>query len=198
MEDSPGDYGLGCVEISEEDLSEALRDLGTYVDISIEDLKALCELAVRHARVRLATRVPVSDVMTTEVVSVKEDGDLDEVSRLLSEKGISGIPVVDDRLVVKGVITDADVLSMSGVKRGHTIRELIGHLLGEPLPGQKGSKVKDFMSAPPITVRESADLREAAAILDRRRIKRLPVVDEKGHLVGIISRADIVRAMARQ
>jgi len=199
MEESSGEYGLGCVEITEEDLSEALRDLGTYVDISVEDLKALCELAVRHARVRLASRVPVSDVMTRDVVSVNEDADLDEVSRLMSEKRISGVPVVDDELLVKGVITDADVLSMSGVKKGHTIREVIGHLLGEPLPaGHKGGKVKDFMSSPPITLRETADLREAAAILDKRRIKRLPVVDEKGHLLGIISRGDIVTAMARQ
>ena len=196
MESSLGESGLGCVEITEEDLSHAMRDLGTYVDISVEDLKALCQLAVRHARVRLATRVPVKDVMTREVVSVGEDADLSEVSRLLSENRIGGMPVVDDRLSVKGVITEADVLSMSGVKRGHTIRELIGHLLGEPVPERTSGKVKDFMATPPITVHESADIKEAAAILDKRRIKRLPVVGEEGLLVGIISRADIVRVMA--
>ncbi len=198
MEDSAGESGLGCVQITEEDLSQAMRDLGTYVDISVEDLRALCELAVRHARIRLATRVPVGDVMTREVVSIGEDADLNEVSRLLSEKGISGMPVVDDQLHVKGVITEADVLSMSGVKRGHTIRELIGHLLGEPLPGHSTGKVKDFMSTPPVTVRDTADIKEAAAILGKKRVKRLPVVGEEGRLVGIISRADIVRVMAEE
>jgi len=196
MDDSSSDTRLGCVEITEEDLENALRDLGTYVDISIEDLKTLCESAVRHARIRITSYVPVRDVMTTEVVTVDKDADLSEVSRLLSEKGVSGVPVVDDRCKVLGVITEADVLSMSGVRKGHTIREIIGHLRGEPLPGRSDGKVRDFMSTPPVTVRPDVDLREAAAVLDKKRIKRLPVVDEEGRLVGIISRADIVRAMA--
>jgi CBS domain-containing membrane protein len=198
MDDSPGDTSLGCVEISEGDLENALRDLGSYVDISVEDLKILCESAVRHARIRIAASVPVSDVMTRKVVTVSKDADLREVSRLLSEKRISGMPVVDERRIVTGVITEADVLSVSGATRGHTIRQIIRHLLGETLPGRSDGKVEDFMSAPPVTVHPDADLREAAAILDRKKIKRLPVVDEAGRLVGIISRADLVRAMARR
>jgi len=196
VENPSNDTSLGCVEITEGDLENALRDLGTYVDISIEDLKILCESAVRHARIRLASYVPVRDVMTREVITVDRDANLGDVSRLLSEKEISGVPVIDDRRKVLGVITEADVLSMSGVRKGHTIREIIGHLLGEPLPGPSDGKVGDFMSSPPFIVRPDADVREAAAILDKRRIKRLPVVDEEGRLVGIISRGDIVKAMA--
>ena len=198
MDDLSRDTSLGCVEITEEDLREAMRDLGTYVDISIEDLGTLCASAVRHARIRIASAVPVKDIMTRDVVTVTKDADIHEVSSLLAERGISGMPVVDDQHVVIGVITEADVLSMSGVKRGHTIREIIGHLLGEPLPGQDNGTVRDFMSVPPITVHPDANVRGAAAILDKRRIKRLPVVDEGGRLLGIISRADIVKAMVKQ
>jgi CBS domain-containing membrane protein len=189
---------FGCVEITEEDLREAMRDLGTYVDISMEDLRTLCASAVRHARIRIASYQPVKDVMTRDVVTVTKDADIHEVSSLLAERGISGMPVVDDQHVVIGVITEADVLSMSGVKKGHTIREIIGHLLGEPLPGRGKETVRDFMSVPPVTVHPEADVREAAAILGKRRIKRLPVVDEAGRLLGIISRADIVKAVAEQ
>jgi CBS domain-containing membrane protein len=192
------DNSFGCVEITEEDLREAMRDLGTYVDISIEDLRTLCASAVRHARIRIASAFPVKDIMTRDVVTVTKDADIHEVSSLLAERGISGMPVVDDQHVVIGVITEADVLSMSGVKRGHTIKEIIGHLLGEPLPGRGKGTVRDFMSASPITVHPDADVREAAAILDKRRIKRLPVVDEGGRLLGIISRADIVKAMVKR
>ncbi len=198
MEDLSGDTGLGCVEINEEDVREAMRDLGTYVDISVEDLMTLCASAVRHARIRIASSVPVGDVMTRDVVTVTKDADIHEVASLLSEKAISGMPVVDEQQVVIGVITEADVISMSGVRKGHTVREIIGHLLGKPVPeGGKGT-VGDFMSVPPVTVRPESSLRDAAALLDKRRIKRLPVVDETGRLLGIISRADIVKAVAEQ
>ena len=196
MDEESQETGFGCVEITEEDLREAMRDLGTYVDISVEDLKTLCTSAVRHARIRTASYVPVRDVMTRDVVTVTKDADVHEVSSLLSEKGISGMPVVDDQHVVIGVITEADVLSMSGVKKGHTIGEIIRHLLGEPLAERSEGTVSDFMSVPPVVVHPEADLKEAAALLDKRKIKRLPVVDETGRLCGIISRADIVKAMA--
>jgi len=198
MDEESQETGFGCVEITEEDLREAMRDLGTYVDISVEDLKTLCTSAVRHARIRTASYVPVRDVMTRDVVTVTKDADVHEVSSLLSEKGISGMPVVDDQHVVIGVITEADVLSMSGVKKGHTIGEIIRHLLGEPLAERSEGTVSDFMSVPPVVVHPEADLKEAAALLDKRKIKRLPVVDETGRLCGIISRADIVKAMAER
>jgi len=198
MDEESQETGFGCVEITEEDLREAMRDLGTYVDISVEDLKTLCTSAVRHARIRTASYVPVRDVMTRNVVTVTKDADVHEVSSLLSEKGISGMPVVDDQHVVIGVITEADVLSMSGVKKGHTIGEIIRHLLGEPLAERSEGTVSDFMSVPPVVVHPEADLKEAAALLDKRKIKRLPVVDETGRLCGIISRADIVKAMAER
>ena len=198
MDEESQETGFGCVEITEEDLREAMRDLGTYVDISVEDLKTLCTSAVRHARIRTASYVPVRDAMTRDVVTVTKDADVHEVSSLLSEKGISGMPVVDDQHVVIGVITEADVLSMSGVKKGHTIGEIIRHLLGEPLAERSEGTVSDFMSVPPVVVHPEADLKEAAALLDKRKIKRLPVVDETGRLCGIISRADIVKAMAER
>ncbi len=198
MDEISRETGFGCVEITDEDLREAMRDMGTYIDISVGDLKTLCTSAVRHARMRIASYVPVRDVMTRDVVTARKDADVHEVSTLLSEKGVSGMPVVDDEHVVIGVITEADVLSMSGVKRGHSIREIVRHLLGEPLPERVEGSVGDFMSAPPIVVHPEADLKEAATILDKRKIKRLPVVDETGRLCGIISRADIVKAMAER
>lgn len=198
MKDSSQDTGTSCVEVTQEDLLEALKDVGTYVDISVGDLKLLCESAEKHARTRIAAQVPVGEVMTKKVVSVREDADLHEAAKLLSDNRISGMPVVDERMVVKGVISEADVLAMSGVKRGHTVKEVIGHLFGEPLPGRKGEKVADFMSAPAVTIEARADLREAATILDKKRIKRLPVVDGEGRLVGIVSRGDIVKAMAER
>lgn len=186
-------------EISDEDLRAALKEIKTYVDITEEDLKKIYSIALRHAKERLVTKIPINDVMTKNVIAVKKDADIYEVSRLLAENKISGLPVVDDKNCVIGVVTEADVLSMTGMKHGHTFKDIIRHVLGEPLPERKaGNKVEDVMTSPAITTTLDADIREVAEILDKKRIKRLPVVDDENKLIGIISRADIVRVIGKK
>lgn len=138
--------------------------------------------------------------MTREVIHVRDDADITEVAELLSENRISGLPVVDGEGGVVGVITEADVLSMAGMNREHSFRDILRHILGEPLPSRnRGSrKIKDLMNSPAITTGPESDIREVARIMDGKRIKRVPVVDEQGRLIGVISRADIVRAIGRK
>jgi len=96
------------------------------------------------------------------------------------------------------VVTEADILAMTGMREGHSFKDILRHVLGEPLPERRGgSNVSDIMTTPAITVSPDADIREVARILDAKRIKRLPVVDTARKLIGIISRGDIVRAMGR-
>lgn len=182
--------------IDEEDLRSALADLKGYVDITEEDLMKIYSLALRHARKRSLVAIPVSDLMTRDVVTINPDADLKEAARRLSGLRISGMPVVDADNRVLGIISEADILSLAGVKKGHTFKDVLRHVLGEPLPvRKKGNTVGEVMSSPAITTVPDRDIRAVAAILDEKRIKRLPVVDEEERLVGVISRADIVRAM---
>ena len=188
-----------CPTVVLEDLRDALRKMKTYVDITEEDLKKIYELALHHAQARLDSRVPVKDVMTTNAVFVKKDADLHEAARILSENRISGMPVIDDNNRVIGVISEADILTLAGMKKGHTFKDILRNILGEPVPARKtGSRVEDVMSFPPITAKADDDIGEVANILDERRIKRLPVVDDEGKLVGVIARADIVRAIGKR
>jgi CBS-domain-containing membrane protein len=186
------------VDISDEDLRGALKEIKAYVDITEEDLKKIYTIALRHARERLAHKVLVDEVMTKEVVAVKKYDDIQEAARLLTENRISGLPVVDAENSVLGVVTEADILSMTGIKDGHNFRDILRHILGEPLPERKsGHLVGDIMTSPAITTRRDADIKKVAKVLDEKRIKRLPVVDRKNKLVGVISRADIVRAIGK-
>jgi CBS-domain-containing membrane protein len=188
-----------CPEPSEEDLRAALRELKGYVDVTEEDLKKIYGIALRYARERLSTMVPVREVMTKDVVTASKGMNVHEAARLLSEHRISGMPVVDDSKRVIGVISEADILFLTGISTEHRLRDILRRLLGEPQPARKvGEKVEDIMSIPPITALADDDVRQVAAVLDERRIKRLPVVDEDGKLIGIISRADIVRAMGKK
>jgi CBS domain-containing membrane protein len=182
-----------------EDLRDALRKMKTYVDITEEDLKKIYELAIRHARENAALRVPVKDVMTNNVVFVKRDAELHEAARILSENRISGMPVVDDNNRVIGVISEADLLTLAGMRHEHVFKDIVRHILGEPVSARTGgNRVEDVMSFPPITSMADDDIAEVANILDEKRIKRLPVVDAEGRLIGIVSRADIVKSISKR
>jgi CBS domain-containing protein len=105
--------------------------------------------------------------------------------------------VIDHEKRVVGVISSADI-SPEGKRRESTLSAL-ARKLGMAGPSKAGEgRVGDVMSAPPITTSPDADIKEVAAVLDMRRIKRLPVVDDQGKLAGIISRGDIIRAMAKK
>lgn len=188
-----------CKPPSTEDLRSALREMGTYVDVTEEDLKKIYEVALRHAQERIASHTPVKEIMTRNVITVKRTADLHEAARVLSDSRISGMPVVDDENRVVGVISEADVLVLAGMAREHTFKDILRNMLGEPSPARKtGNKVGDVMSFPPITSKAGDEIGDVAKIFDERRIKRLPVVDDEGKLIGIVSRADIVRAIGRK
>ena len=110
------------------------------------------------------------------------------------------MPVVDDAKRVIGVISEADLLQLIGMKKDHTFRDILRSILGEAGRAKvtAGDRVEDVMSSPALTIGPDEDVKKAAILLDERRIKRLPVVDGEGQLVGIISRGDIVRAIGKK
>jgi len=185
--------------LQDDDIRSALREMKNYVDVTEEDLKKIYEIALRHAQARRAARIPVSAVMSAKVVSISPGADLHEAARLLSENRISGMPVVDKDNRVIGVISEADILVLAGMKRDHSFKDILRNILGEPIPARRvGDKVEQVMSFPPITSKADDMIEDVAMILDERRIKRLPVVDNNGVLIGIVSRADIVKFLIKK
>lgn len=185
-------------EITEQDLRDALADLKGYVDVTEEDLLKIYTSALVHAKERLKYAITVGDLMTKDVVTVKKDSSLEEAARRLTGLRISGMPVVDDKDIVIGVVGELDIISVAGGSKSSSVKNLFRKMLGEPVPSRKeGNNVGAVMSTPPITISLTADIREAAHLLEGHRIKRLPVVDEFGRLIGVISRADIVRGMSK-
>jgi CBS domain-containing protein len=185
-------------EITEQDLRTALEELKGYVDVTEEDLMKIYSSALIHAKDRLKHAITVADLMTKDVVTVKKETTLIEAARRLTGLRISGMPVIDDKDMVIGVVGELDIISAVGGQKSSGVKNIFRRMLGEPVPTQKeGNTVGDVMSTPPITIRPLEDIREAAHILAGHRIKRIPVVDEFGRLIGVISRADIVRGMSR-
>jgi CBS domain-containing protein len=143
----------------------------------------------------------VREVMTTPVLSVRRTTSLKEVAQLLVDNKISGLPVVDIDGTVLGVVSEADFLvkeSGEEVVRHRPLAWLLGESRGTRVQLDKvhATRAADAMTAPAITIAPSRPITEAARLMTVRKINRLPVVDED-RLVGIVTRADLVRAYAR-
>ncbi|HEY1268167.1 MAG TPA: CBS domain-containing protein [Candidatus Binatia bacterium] len=111
------------------------------------------------------------DIMTRKVITVDADTPVQELAQRLLVNGVSGVPVVDRSGKILGVVSEADLLA------------------------KQGKLARDIMSAKIFTVREDASVEDIAALMNAEKIKRVLVVGEK-ELAGIVSRADIVRAIA--
>jgi CBS domain-containing protein len=143
----------------------------------------------------------VGDVMTTSVISVQAATPLKEVARLLVEHGISGVPVVDDDGQPVGVVSETDFLLKGAGVEGIAHRRFT-RFLGES-DGTRRQQAKvaattagTAMTSPPVTIGKNAPIGIAARVMTERSVNRLLVVDDE-RLVGIVTRADVVRAYIR-
>lgn len=136
----------------------------------------------------------IRDVMSTEVVTVGPTASLRDAAQLLVDHRISGLPVVDDAGAVVGVISEADFVSAAG-RPGSVGGAILRLLLGDGRHEVRGS-VGEVMSTHPRTVDPDLPVAQAAALMSRWKVNRLPVVDGS-RLVGIITRADIVRTFTQ-
>lgn len=139
----------------------------------------------------------VREVMTTDVMTVGPSVGLKAAARLMIERGVSGLPVVDDGGTLVGIITEADFVKQEAERGQRRYRRLLDALFGEREARPIGETVGDAMTRHPVVVDADTRVAEAAREMADRGIKRLPVVDENGALVGIVSRADIVTAFVR-
>lgn len=143
----------------------------------------------------------VREVMTQPVLSVRRTTSLKEVAQLLVDNRISGLPVVDIDGTVLGVVSEADFLVKESGEGAVRHRPLAG-LLGESRTSRSqldkvhATRTADAMTTPAITIEPSRPIGEAATLMTLRKVNRLPVV-ENGRLVGIVTRADLVRAYVR-
>ncbi|MDY0041035.1 MAG: CBS domain-containing protein [Desulforhabdus sp.] len=190
--------GLFCrpVDLSDGDIYEAMREIPGYLDITPGDFKEIYRIAFRRALERLQQPVPVVDIMSREVLKVKTDTSIIEVARLMAERGVSGAPVVDEEERVAGVISEKDFLALMGAGEHLNFMEVVARCLsskGCVAAPMKKQSAGDIMSAPAVTVGPEATSADVLSIIEKRRINRVPVVDRTGGIIGIVTRADLLR-----
>jgi CBS domain-containing membrane protein len=185
------------VDLKEEDIVAAMREIPGYLDITPGDFKQIYALAFQHALERLKREVTVAEIMSHEVVSVQADTPLAEVAEAMGQRGVSGVPVVDDNHRVVGVVSEKDFLKRMGVEESQNFMTLVASCLRSKgcvaLPIKKQT-AGDLMSAPAVTVSPETRVRDLAELFAARHINRAPVTDAAGRLVGIVTRGDLVKA----
>ena len=141
----------------------------------------------------------VRDVMTRKVISVTAGQTVLEAVRIMLQNRVSGLPVVDAQGNIVGMVTEGDFLRRGEIgterRRPKWLEFLLGpgRLAGEYVHAT-GRKVEEVMTGDPVTVAEDDSLETVVELMERKRIKRLPVV-RKGKMVGIVSRANLMHAL---
>jgi len=140
------------------------------------------------------------DVMTKQVVTVPPGTSVPEIARLLLQRRISAVPVVDADGRVLGIVSEGDLIrrpEVGGARRRSWWLSLLSGSGNDPAEYVKahGGQAGDVMTRPVVTVAEDTPAEDIARLLEERRIKRVPVV-RRGKLVGIVSRADLLRGLA--
>jgi CBS domain-containing protein len=140
------------------------------------------------------------DVMTSPVVSIEPDASIWQAVRIMLQRHISGLPVIDQKGALVGVVTEGDFLRRAETgtqrRRPRWLEYLIGPgRLADEYTRAHGRKVSEIMTADPLTISEDTLLDEIVRLMEKRQIKRLPVVRDQ-QVVGIVSRANLVHALA--
>jgi len=142
-------------------------------------------------------KTTVQSVMTARPVVATEATGFKEIAGLLAEYRISALPVVDDAGRLVGVVSEADLLLKEAFGPGDT-HHLVESRRTRREHDKAGALVaRDLMTSPAVTIRPDAPIAEAARVMHDKTVKRLPVVDEDGRVVGIVTRSDLLRVFLR-
>jgi CBS domain-containing protein len=138
----------------------------------------------------------VRDVMTTDVAAVEKTATYHEIARLMSERAVNAVPVLDGRQRVLGMVSEADMLRKQERRFGRAGTGLHRRTRRE-LAQATARTAGQLMATPPITIHPDAPLGAAARQMNGHHIRRMPVVDSSGRLLGIVSRRDLLRVFLR-
>lgn len=146
----------------------------------------------------------VADLMTRDPIVVQPETALKEVIKILVDRSIGGLPVVDQSGKIVGVISESDLMWQETGATPPPYIVLLDAVIYLESPARYeqelhkalGQTVADVMTKDAVTIAPDKPIKEAAQLMHNRRVRRLPVVDENDKLVGILTRSDIVRFMA--
>ena len=146
------------------------------------------------------------DIMTKKVITINKDASIEELSELLLENKISGVPVMDDDNNLVGVVTEADIIVQDSTLHFPAYFKLFDGIIyleslnkfKRNLKKHLATRIEDIMTRKMKTITPETPVSEIADIMLKQKINRLPVLNKKNKLVGIVTRADIVKSTVKK
>lgn len=179
-----------------ERIIEPLRQMAPASLITVQDVEVV------HVGAPFREGLPdvtVGEVMESEVVAVSPDSPITEVVELLLDKDFTAVPVIDENRKVVGMVSDRDLLTRGGMSVGLSLKRATDPEFVRALHAElsnPASKARDVMTTTVVSVKPDASLGSAAKTMVEQHLKRLPVVDDDGRLIGILGRFDVLNTIA--
>jgi len=192
------EWATGRATFDQADIESAIREMDSFLDISHADLNRIYRIAVRHANQRRVGDVRCQDIMSKDVFSVEFGATLEEVWHLLNSNKLKALPVVDRFSRVVGIVTVSDFVKHAQITDQDSMAEKIKSFL-RVTEGENSNKpevVGQIMSEPATTVPFDEHVINVVSLFTEKNIHHLPVLNEKKVLVGMITRSDVMRALA--
>ena len=178
------------MSFTSDDIDQALREFGEYVDVTRDDLERLIKQTEKHALCRSMGEVTAADIMSRDLYWAAPDSFIEQAWQTLQEHRLRSLPVLEQgsRKLI-GIVTLVDLLKQFQPSQ---TRINLGRL-----KFLRGTKLRSIMSAPVIAVQQSAHMVDLVFLLSDRGLHCLPVVDEQQCLVGMITQTDLIAALYR-
>jgi CBS domain-containing membrane protein len=187
-----GGDDLPELELSNEDILDAMQHISGYLDISTEDFREIYHLSHRHALMRLFGRVRASALMRVEIEPLHPDLPLDQAAGIMARQGLKSLPVVDGENKVVGLLTETDFLRRLKVD---TFLALLLKLLDDVNRFSHRcheTPVSEAMTVAPVCIEEQAGFFQILAAFRRHGGRSMPVVGTDGRLRGVLLRKDVI------
>ena len=185
------------VEISEQDVIEAMKAMQGYIDITPGDFKEVYHAAYALAVKRLLNTLKAADLMSRPVMLIEQEMELVKAAAILAEKKISGAPVIDSEGRIVGIVSEKDFLKEMGFGETPSFMQIATHCLNDKgcMIGRLHKRtIASIMTKPPITGGVHMTIAEISELFAKRQINRLPIISEDGRPVGIVTRTDLAHS----
>lgn len=173
-----------------------IEDMVSEGIVVVEDMVIRCHKAKKRL---IPRQIRVKDVMTPSPKHIHPSASVSDVIRLLLSSDFNGVPVIDDNDNPIGIITQSDLIARAEMPvRVGLLKEFEHDKVNSLLGSLKQKTAQEIMTQPVITIQEDKQLTEAVNIMLKKGLKRLPVTDTQGKLVGMVARVDVFRTITKE
>lgn len=188
------DKDMSEIELTDDDILDAMQHIPGYLDVTTEDFRSIYHLAHRHALERMFVGVTASRLMRNAIDPLQPDTMLDKAARTLADSGYKGLPVVDAKGCVIGMLTETDFLKRLKAKN---FLELLLRMLDDSFEFSHRcheTPVSAAMTQPAVTIGRDAGFLEIMEAFRRHGGRSMPVTGADGRLLGLLLRKDFIAA----